>query len=255
MENIVQVRNIKLGEGLPKIAVPFMGSNNEEILKEVEYLKTIKVDIAEWRIDYYKEVENLEKVKEILSMVRKALGEIPLLVTFRTAKEGGEREISIEYYVELKKAIAETKNADLIDVELFIAEDEKVKDIVETAHKFGSKVIMSNHDFHKTPERAEIVKRLCKMQELGADIPKIAVMPVDAKDVLELLSATYEMKSEHGATPIITMSMGSLGVVSRLAGETFGSALTFGSAKTASAPGQLEANNLYEILKSISTNK
>ncbi|OAA93717.1 type I 3-dehydroquinate dehydratase [Clostridium coskatii] len=255
MKSVVEVRDIKLGEGIPKIAVPLMGRNDEELMSDIKYLKTINFDLVEWRIDYYKDVENIEKIEEVLSKIRRMLGKIPLLVTFRTAKEGGEKEITLEYYVELNKAIVATKNVDLIDVELFIGNSKVVKEIVDIVHENGVKVIMSNHDFHKTPSKQEIVSRLCKMQQLGADIPKIAVMPSTPDDVLELLSATNEMRRDHDQTPVITMSMGSLGVISRLAGETFGSALTFGSVKAASAPGQLQANELDKLLRIITSTK
>ena len=89
------------------------------------------------------------------------------------------------------------------------------------------------------------------MQDLGADLPKIAVMPNSAKDVLTLLCATDEMVTEHAKRPIITMSMGGTGLVSRISGETFGSALTFGAAKKASAPGQIAVQDLYEVLNLI----
>ncbi|WP_333888293.1 type I 3-dehydroquinate dehydratase [Clostridium sp.] len=252
MGNIVKVKDVKLGEGIPKIAVPFVGCDEEEIMEEIAGVKTIEFDIVEWRIDYYKYVENVEKVKNLLQKMRKGLNNIPILVTFRTAREGGKKEISLEYYVELNKVIAATGDADMIDVELFAAEDEVVKKIVEELHEYNVKVILSNHDFYKTPDKEELVSRMCKMQQLGADIAKIAVMPCSEKDVLELLSATCEMKCNHNKTPIITMSMGILGVITRLAGETFGSALTFGSAKAASAPGQLEATELYKVLRLIS---
>ena len=71
------------------------------------------------------------------------------------------------------------------------------------------------------------------MQELGADIPKIAVMPQCKKDVLTLLEATREMAEEHADRPIITMSMAGTGLISRLCGEVFGSATYFrGSRKS-----------------------
>jgi 3-dehydroquinate dehydratase-1 len=232
-----------------------MGASNEEVMENLAYLKTIKLDIVEWRIDHYKDVESVEKVKELLGQIREALGDTPLLVTFRTAKEGGEKAVTVEYYAELKKVIAATGNADMIDVELFIGDDEVVKGMVDKAHECGVKVIMSNHDFHKTPEKDELVARMCKMQQLGADIPKIAVMPLSAKDVLDLLTATNEMVCEHSETPVITMAMGTLGVVSRLAGETFGSVATFGSAKVASAPGQISADELHKILNLITVRK
>lgn len=134
-----------------------------------------------------------------------------------------------------------------MDVEAFTG-DEVVKDIIEGAHAHGVKVVASNHDFDKTPDKDDIVGRLVKMQEFGADIPKIAVMPQCKKDVLTLLEATREMAEEHADRPIITMSMAGTGLISRLCGEVFGSALTFGAVGKASAPGQMNASDLREIL-------
>ncbi len=91
--------------------------------------------------------------------------------------------------------------------------------------------------------------RLRKMQELGADLPKIAVMPQNKRDVLTLLLATEEMTRKYADRPIITMSMAGTGVISRLCGEVFGSALTFGAAKKASAPGQMGVNELETVLR------
>ena len=254
MKKIVEVRNIKLGEGMPKICVPLVGKTNEELLVEANSLKELKLDIVEWRIDHHEDVENIEKMKETLALLRDALGETPLLVTFRSKKEGGEREVSTAYYAQLNKEMANTGMADIIDVELFTG-DEIVKEIVDFAHSKNVKVVMSNHDFDKTPTQAEIVSRLCKMQELNADLPKIAVMPQNTDDVLTLLCATNEMATKHADRPIITMSMAGLGVISRLAGETFGSALTFGAAKVASAPGQVPVGELSEVLNILHKSK
>ena len=85
------------------------------------------------------------------------------------------------------------------------------------------------------------------MAKWGADICKIAVMPQSPQDVLTLLQATYDV-SQIIDRPVITMSMGKTGVVSRLAGSTFGSAVTFGAAQKTSAPGQIDANELRKIL-------
>ncbi|WP_315077507.1 type I 3-dehydroquinate dehydratase [uncultured Clostridium sp.] len=248
MKKTVEVRNLKLGEGIPKICVPLVGKTNEEILTEAENLKALKLDLVEWRVDHYKDVEDIEKVKEILSKLRETVQDLPILFTFRSAKEGGEKEVPTEYYAKLNKNIAETEMVDLIDVELFTGDD-VVTDIVDYAHEKNVKVVMSNHDFDKTPDREEIIKRLCKMQELNADLPKIAVMPQSTTDVLTLLCATNDMVTKYATRPIITMSMAGLGVISRIAGETFGSALTFGAAKVASAPGQVEVSELDKVLK------
>ena len=169
------------------------------------------------------------------------------MFTFRTAKEGGEKAIEKQAYVELNQKAAKTGYIDMVDVEAFTGDD-AVTAIVKAAHECGVKVVASNHDFHKTPAKEEIVSRLRKMQESGADIPKIAVMPQNKKDVLTLLAATEEMYSEYADRPIITMSMAGTGVVSRLCGEVFGSALTFGAAGKASAPGQMGVEDLKTVL-------
>ena len=250
MRKMVEVRNIKLGEGMPKVCVPIMGKNNEELIREIQGLKNLKIDLIEWRMDYHQDVTDKEKMQEVAKLLRTELGDMPLLATFRSKKEGGEKELATNSYMELNKAIVATGVIDLIDVELLTG-DELVREMVSLAHKQGVKVIISNHDFLKTPSQEEMISRLCKMQELGADLPKIAVMPQDPEDVLTLLSATYEMTTKYADRPIIAMAMKGMGIVSRLAGEIFGSAVTFGAAGKASAPGQLPVEELVHVLETI----
>ena len=104
-----------------------------------------------------------------------------------------------------------------------------VRTVIDAAHNYSVRVIASNHDFYATPSKEEIIVRLIKMQELGADILKIAVMPQNSRDVITLLSATEEMARLYAERPLITMSMGGVGLISRLCGGTFGSAVTFGA--------------------------
>ena len=92
------------------------------------------------------------------------------------------------------------------------------------------------------------------MQELGADIPKIAVMPGSSADVLTLIAATQEMAAQYADRPIITMSMSGTGLISRLCGEVFGSACTFGAVGRTSAPGQIGVEELDTVLKLIHNN-
>lgn len=245
--NTVKVRNIEIGAGIPKICVPIVGVTREEILAAAETIKSTKADVVEWRVDWYEDIFDFAKTEETMKALREVLGETPILFTFRTSKEGGEKSIETETYVELNQNAAKTGLVDLVDVEAFTGDD-AVKAVVETAHANGVKIIASNHDFHKTPAKDEIVSRLRKMQELGADIPKIAVMPQNKKDVLTLLSATEEMESEYADRPIITMSMSGTGVISRLCGEVFGSALTFGAVGKVSAPGQMGIEDLTTVL-------
>ncbi len=250
MSRYIEVRGVKIGKGIPKICVPIVGVTQNEILAEAQNVESKKIDMVEWRADWFENVFDYENVKEVLKGLRAILENIPLLFTFRTAKEGGQKEIEPKGYAKLNKQVSESGLVDLIDVELFMG-DPYVSDIIYTAQKAGVGVIVSNHDFEKTPEKEEMLSRLCKMQDLGADILKIAVMPQSKKDVCTLLLTTEEMKSKHAKQPIVTMSMGDLGLVSRLCGEAFGSALTFGAVGKTSAPGQIAVEKLYAILNSI----
>lgn len=245
--NTVKVRNVEIGSGVPKICVPIVGVTKEDILAEAKSFDNIPVDVVEWRVDWFENVFDFSKVKDTLKDLRAVLGDTPLLMTFRTSKEGGEKSIEIDDYAMFNIKVAETGYVDLIDVEVFTGDD-VVKKVIAGAHNAGVKVIASNHDFNKTPDKDDIISRLRKMQDLGADILKIAVMPTNKKDVLTLLAATEEMYSDYAERPIITMSMDGTGVISRLCGEVFGSSLTFGAAGKESAPGQMGVNDLSTVL-------
>lgn len=247
MVKTVTVKGVTIGEGIPKICVPMVGETLTELLEEAVNLQALDLDVVEWRVDFFEDLEKIELVKAALAEIRKSLRNIPLIFTLRSAKEGGQKEVSEKYYTELNTAVAEMGLVDFIDVELFSGK-EVVQALVTVAHANNVNVIISNHDFAKTPCKEEIISRLCKEQDLGADLLKIAVMPANSEDVLTLMDATNTMKERFSKRPMITMSMGGRGVISRLAGENFGSALSFGAAKKASAPGQIAAAELRRIL-------
>jgi 3-dehydroquinate dehydratase-1 len=250
MSHYIEVRGVKIGEGIPKICVPIVGKTQKEILTSAQAVKEAQPDVVEWRVDWFENVENIRSIIETLEKLRMTLGEIPLLFTARTMPEGGEWDANYTDYTVLNERVAQTKLVDLIDVELFTA-DKNTSEIIQIAHRAGVKVVTSSHDFEETPDKNELISRMCQMQELGADIPKIAVMPQNAADVLTLLTATQEMSEKYAKGPIITMSMAGQGFISRACGEVFGSALTFGAVGQASAPGQMQAGDLRTLLELI----
>lgn len=249
----VQVKDLIFNELNTKICVPLTGTNDSQILNDIDNLKDIDFDLIELRIDYYEHVDDLESIKNLLEQIRKLFLK-PILFTFRTKNEGGMYEISEDKYFSLCHFAIESKLIDLIDIELFNSE-EKIKNIIAFAHKNDVRVIMSNHEFNKTPSKEEIIRRLVKMQDYDADITKIAVMANSEEDVLTLFKASLEMKKEKGDRPFIALSMGPMGVVTRLTGELFGSCLTFAALDKASAPGQLNVRNTREILNLLHVKK
>ena len=193
------------------------------MIEQAQFAKTLPVDVLEWRIDFLDEAYDVDSIVDCGRKLRAAVGEdMPILMTFRTAKEGGEKPAEPELYANINIALAESGIVDLIDVEAFTGDD-----VVER------------------------ISRLCKMQDQGADILKIALMPQCRADVLTLMDATRDMFENHTEHPLITMSMGGMGVVSRLAGESYGSAATFGAAAQASAPGQVGIADLAQVLDTV----
>lgn len=246
----VLVRGCAIGEGRPKVILPIVEKTEAAILKKAAEFSTMKADCVEWRVDWFENALDAAALTHCLHGLRDALGEMLLLVTFRTKAEGGEMTPTPEQYAAFCKAVCDSGCADLLDIEFFPTGN-ALPGLIEQAHAAGLKVICSSHDFQKTPPRAELVARMVAMQNAGADLPKLAVMPTCRADVLELLAATAEMADHHPETPVITMSMGALGAVSRLCGEAFGSAMTFANPGQASAPGQVPLDIVNMILESL----
>ena len=246
----VNIRGTILGEGRPKICVPIVGRTAEEILAagaSIAQLRGDGADCCEWRIDWFEQVFDDAALAGTGRRLAETLEGLPLLCTFRTKGEGGERDCSPEAYAALVSRLCGMGFADLVDIELFTG-DELVAQMRTAAAANGVYTVFSNHDFQKTPAREELVARLARMEALGADICKLAVMPNCPEDVLSLLSATVERRALT-ERPLITMSMGPQGTVSRLCGELTGSCLSFGSLGKSSAPGQVPAKKLAEILE------
>jgi 3-dehydroquinate dehydratase I len=248
---VVRVKNVAIGEGRPKILVPITSNNAADAVATAERLGRLDaLDVIEFRVDFLDIALDRSALASVTRAVAEAAPSKPVLVTFRTKAEGGATPVGDGAYADLYSAVLAEGMADLIDVEL-MRDEAVVRLLVAEAHRAGVPVVMSNHDFHATAPAEELVSRMQRMQALDADILKIATMPQDPGDVLKLLTATWVMSSQHADRPLITMSMAGRGVISRLTGELFGSAATFGMVGQASAPGQLALDELRGALELI----
>ena len=243
----VTIKGLTFGAGLPKICVPLTAPTLPKLIAEAENAAAHRgkdADLCEWRVDSYI-YRNTAAVREAFWNLRQVLKGMPLLVTLRTKSEGGGADCTGEGYLYRIEELIRLR-PDLIDIELLTAGGPATRAVWE-AHQAGVKVVLSSHDFNRTPSAAEMMTRIAKMDGLGADLCKIAVMPQCAEDVLTLLGVSV-LASAIFRAPLITMSMGRLGAVSRLCGSLSGSAVTFGTLGDASAPGQLPAGLMAEIL-------
>ena len=252
----IRIGFMEIGSGRPRIIVPLTASTLDGVMDEAAALGDLPADLAEWRIDMLDDVivqtpeGPMPDIPYILSVLSGVGTVIPvsLIAAFRTADEGG-LAISDKGYEELCRALIDSGSVDVLDVEAFHRSG-CAGAVIEYARSRGVKTIASWHDFQSTPPQEEIERRLAFMQdELGADIAKAAVMPQSRADVLTLLAATESFTSTRAKRPVITMSMGELGIISRISGQAFGSAATFGCAGRPSAPGQLEVKQLASVLK------
>lgn len=246
----IKVRNLIIGEGTPKIVIPIVGNTKEDIIEKAIEIKDMSLDLVEWRVDYFENIFIPEEVLMVLEILRKTLGDKLIIFTIRTRNEGGEKEIPTEFYIYLNILVAKSGLADFVDIEVF-QENLNTIEIIQQIHDCGCLVIGSNHNFYETLDKNILVERLKKMQDMGSDIPKIAMMPNSIEDLLTLLWASVEIKAKYADRPFMAISMGKLGLISRLTGEIFGSALTFGTVGKISAPGQIPLEDLEFIMKTI----
>ena len=235
-----KIKHCIIGFDRPKICVPLVGRSEEEIIAQADQIRQSQrssaIDMVELRGDYLDILPDYEVLDRLLAKVAEILPEKVLLFTIRSEAEGGENRHVIE------KAMA-----DMVDIELFSGA-EQAEEMIGIAKEKGVKIIMSNHDFQTTPDASTIVDRLRSMQDLGADVAKIAVMPENKMHVVNLLAATAMMQEAYAEVPVVTMSMGKMGAISRISGQVFGSAITFASFAEASAPGQIPVDKMDEAL-------
>src|SRR5258706_1363719 len=112
---------------------------------------------------------------------------------------------------------------------------EDVKAVREAAHRSGVGLVCSYHNFEATPDMAALGAEFARAKALGGDVAKVSVMARSPDDVLTLLRASLRASKTLGM-PLISISMGPHGALSRVMGFAFGSALTFGVAASASSP-------------------
>ena len=275
-------RSIPGPGGLPAVAVSLTGPSLAQARTQARSAIDAGADVLELRVDLLEEAGALAapdpldaatvaaQVLECLRGLREAIDTIdgadagsPVLLTCRTAAEGGRAQLDDTAYGSLLRSVldgltdwAPERRPVAIDVEV---QRGCLPQVCTQAHGLGVDVVASFHDFETTPADEALEEVLARMAREGADLAKIAVWPTSADDVARLLGVCARATAGAGeaaalGVPVAAMSMGALGAVSRVA-PTFGSALTFavvpdeqGQAR-ASAPGQLPIQDVRRCLE------
>ena len=250
-ENVQKKVELSVLAQLPvKTIVPITAKTKEQAIAQAKVIAANQdADLAEFRIDLLDFAADSKQVISLGHELKKILGDKPMIATIRTHNEGGKLTIGDADYGKTYQAYLKQPFMDMLDVEMF-RDQQVVKNTVKLAHDKKVLIVMSNHDFQKTPSEDEIVKRLLKQDELGADILKIAVMPQSKQDVFTLMNATLKV-SQQSKKPLLTMSMGKLGTISRIATANMGGSFSFGMIGEASAPGQIDVTQLKQFLKTV----
>ena len=230
--NVVEVKNVRIGEGMTKICVPMVAPTEYDVDMQIRTIKKSKTDLVEFRADCFEDCLDMDVLIKILEKIQDELAEFPIVFTFRTRSEGGSHDITPDQYRKMLLRVVENELVDLIDVEYFYD-------------------IPFVHDFKTTIPMEQIVGRFKEMIDTGADIAKIAMMPEDGSQVVDMMQAAKELQEYGNQTPLIVISMGELGVSTRTTGEMYGNCISFATAGIPSAPGQIDVEALRSQLEMI----
>jgi 3-dehydroquinate dehydratase-1 len=234
----------------PAICAPLVARTSAQLVEECVAVAAKKPDLIEWRVDFFDAIGDAKQVIDTARQLRSAAGAIPILFTRRHEREGGEKiGMAESKVIELYRSVCESGFIDLVDYEMD-NEPEHVQALRETSRRAGLPLVMSFHDFRKTPAVDEIVQRFERAASLGGDVAKVAVMPQSLDDVLALLTATSRASSSL-SIPLVSMAMGPLGAVTRASGFVFGSAMTFAIGASSSAPGQMPIDDVRAVVDAL----
>ncbi len=204
-----------------KICTPVIGKTLKEFLKNLDKVQGIS-EMVELRVDHIKNLSEND-----LQLIRKK--------TIKEAIFTSRRKETILKALDL--------GFDYIDVEFSLVEELKLSKFKKT------KVIISFHDYKKTPNIQELTLIIDRMRECNIEVLKIATMVNDDQDIKNLLQILLNKKKNE---KIIVVGMGEKGRITRVLGPLLGSFLTFASTSQGeTAPGQIDIVKLKKIYQLI----
>ncbi len=228
----LRIGTVTLRPHEPVVIAPFTDRTPERTLARAA---RDGLDLLEARVDLFRE-RNVEAVGERLERARRLL---PVLLTIRAAAEGGAWKAPEAERLELYSALLPL--VDAVDVELAAPIR---RGVVSAAKSAGRLVVLSHHDFERTPAAAALERVVERGVTAGADIVKIAAkMSSDADGAR--LAALFAL---HPEVPLVVIGMGEHGKKTRIFFPALGSRFTFASLDRSTAPGQLDLTETRRAL-------
>jgi 3-dehydroquinate dehydratase-1 len=221
-------------EKAPCVAAVITGGVNAGPIRKAA---SLGAGLLEIRVDTFTAVEPVRLLASFEKL--KKITKLPILLTIRSKKEGGQSELPDRQRAALFSALIPF--ADLVDIEL--SSGGILKNVVDSAKRVKKRVIISHHDFESTPGDKKLRKIFDSALDAGADIVKIASM-VNTRDDLKRLAGL--LCSESG---LIIIGMGKLGKPSRVFFPMLGSLITYGSITRSTAPGQMSLKEMRSELR------
>ncbi|HEI6552863.1 type I 3-dehydroquinate dehydratase [Staphylococcus aureus] len=217
-------------------------SIEETLIQKINH-RIDAIDVLELRIDQIENV-TVDQVAEMITKLKVMQDSFKLLVTYRTKLQGGYGQFINDLYLNLISDLANINGIDMIDIEWQADIDiEKHKRIIKHLQQYNKEVVISHHNFESTPPLDELQFIFFKMQKFNPEYVKLAVMPHNKNDVLNLLQAMSTF-SDTMDCKVVGISMSKLGLISRTAQGVFGGALTYGCIGEPQAPGQIDVTDL-----------
>ncbi|MEE3393594.1 MAG: type I 3-dehydroquinate dehydratase [Lachnospiraceae bacterium] len=264
---MLEIGNVRFGDGIPKICSSITEEDRKSVIASADIMVQRDVDFIEWRIDYFQDIDRPDVLEDTLRRLHNSLEGRPLLVTYRSVNEGGKGKKSQEEIEKFLMKAAGSPYVDMVDIEAFMGLD--LQDELESLRngdgvspdkvslidqlKKDAYVVGSYHNFDSTPSMNDIEDIFRYIRALGCDILKAAFMPESNEDVLNLMHGVSHIHMEDPDIPVISISMGNIGVISRMACESYGCAASFASVGKASAPGQVDIDKLRDIISMLHT--
>lgn len=220
--------------------IPMVGTTIQELRDEASYIKEMRPDFIEWRIDAYRDPDHLPDAFQLITELRQ--NGFGMIFTPRDVNEGGFNALSSKERLSLIDQATALNLCDYVDIESRSTSSFK-EQVNSLLGKRNIPLIYSYHNFIQTPELSEIESLLeAGIQE--GQVEKFAFMPKNREDLKNLMVASDLFRKNHPDRLLILIAMGEIGEESRIFPEKLNSSLSFASGLNSSAPGQVDLSKI-----------